>query len=100
MSQQASDLPRSVQIIGRYRTLIGLVALLGAFVGIVLAALNPPASSSQALEVFTAPTCPAGAICCGATVSAACLPGMLLQPSPSGAPSTPGAAVALTFTVT
>ena len=35
MNQQASDLPRSVQIIGRYRSLIGLVALLGALVGVV-----------------------------------------------------------------
>ncbi len=52
MSQQASDLPRSVQIIGRYRGLIGLVALLGALVGVVFAALNPPASTSQTLVVF------------------------------------------------
>ncbi len=84
MSQQASDLPRSVQIIGRYRTLIGLVALLGAFVGIVLAALNPPASSSQALVVFTAPTCPAGAICGGPMFSPAYVQAMLLKQFPSG----------------
>jgi hypothetical protein len=84
MSQQASDLPRSVQIIGRYRTLIGLVALLGAFVGIVLAALNPPASSSQALVVFTAPTCPAGAICGGPMFSPAFVQAMLLKQFPNG----------------
>jgi hypothetical protein len=84
MSQQASDLPRSVQIIGRYRTLIGLVALLGAFVGIVLAALNPPASSSQALVVFTAPTCPAGGICGGPMFSPAFVQAMLLRQFPSG----------------
>ena len=59
MNQQAPDLPRSVKIIGRYRGLIGFAALLGALVGIVFAALNPPTSSSQALLVFTAPTCPA-----------------------------------------
>ena len=41
MNQQASDLPRSVQIIGRYRTLIGLVALLGALVGVVFAVATP-----------------------------------------------------------
>jgi hypothetical protein len=84
MSQQAPDLPRSVQIIGRYRTLIGLVALLGAFVGILLAVLNPPASSSQALVVFTAPTCPAGAICGGPMFSPAYVQAMLLKQFPSG----------------
>jgi hypothetical protein len=84
MSQQAPDLPRSVQIIGRYRTLIGFVALLGAFVGIVLAALNPPTSSSQALVVFTAPACPAGAICGGPMFSPAYVQAMLLKQFPSG----------------
>src|SRR3984893_15291115 len=84
MSQQAPDLPRSVQIIGRHRTLIALVALLGAFVGIVLAVLNPPASSSQALVVFTAPTCPAGAICGGPMFSPAYVQAMLLKQFPSG----------------
>jgi hypothetical protein len=84
MSQQAPDLPRSVQIIGRYRALIGLVALLGAFVGIVLAVLNPPASSSQALVVFTAPTCPAGAICGGPMFSPAYVQAMLLKQFPNG----------------
>ncbi|HEV2257387.1 MAG TPA: hypothetical protein VGS06_30010 [Streptosporangiaceae bacterium] len=85
MSQQAPDLPRSVQIIGRYRGLIGLVALLGAFVGIVLAVLNPPASSSQALVVFTAPTCqPAGAICGGPMFSPDYVQAMLLKQFPNG----------------
>ena len=41
MNQQASDLPWPVQMIGRYRSLIGLVALLGALAGIVFAALEP-----------------------------------------------------------
>src|SRR5580700_8132269 len=71
MNQQPPDLPRSVQIIGRYRSLIGVVALLGALVGVLLAALNPPASSSQTLVVFTAPTCPAGGICGGPAFSPA-----------------------------
>jgi hypothetical protein len=84
MSQQASELPRSVQIIGRYRGLIGLVALLGALVGVVLAALNPPASSSQTLVVFQAPTCPAGAICGGPMFSPAFTEAMLLKQFPSG----------------
>jgi hypothetical protein len=84
MNQQPPDLPRSVQIIGRYRSLIGVVALLGALVGVLLAALNPPASSSQTIVVFTAPTCPAGAICGGPMFSPAFVDGMLLQQFPSG----------------
>ena len=84
MNQQPPDLPRSVQIIGRYRSLIGVVALLGALVGVLLAALNPPASSSQTMVVFTAPTCPAGAICGGPMFSPAFVDGMLLQQFPSG----------------
>ncbi|HJY00132.1 MAG TPA: hypothetical protein VJ351_04880, partial [Streptosporangiaceae bacterium] len=70
MNQQAPDLPRFVQIIGRYRSLIGLVALLGALVGVLFAAINPPASSSQTLVVFTA-TCPGGGICGGPAFSPA-----------------------------
>jgi hypothetical protein len=65
MSQQASNLPRPVQIIGRYKILVGMLALLGLLVGVILAVLNPPGSDSQALVVFTAPSCPAGAICGG-----------------------------------
>jgi hypothetical protein len=84
MSQQASDLPRSVQIIGRYRGLIGLVALLGALVGVVFAALNPPASTSQTLVVFSAPACPAGAMCGGPMFSPAFIEAMLLKQFPSG----------------
>ena len=84
MNQQASDLPRSVQIIGRYRSLIGLVALLGALVGVVFAALNPPASTSQTLVVFTAPTCPAGAICGGPMFSPGYIEARLLKQFPSG----------------
>jgi hypothetical protein len=84
MNQQTPDLPRSVQIIGRYRSLIGVVALLGALVGVLFAALNPPASSSQTLVVFTAPTCPAGAICGGPMFSPDFIQAMLLKQFPSG----------------
>jgi hypothetical protein len=84
MNQQASDLPRSVQIIGRYRSLIGLAALLGALVGVVFAALNPPASFSQTLVVFEARTCPAGAMCGGPMFSPAFIEAMLLKQFPSG----------------
>lgn len=84
MNQQAPDLPRSVQIIGRYRGLIGFVALLGALAGVFFAALNPPASSSQTLVVFTAPTCQAGAICGGPMFSPAYSEAMLLKQFPSG----------------
>lgn len=84
MNQQAPDLPRSVRIIGRYRGLIGLVALLGALVGVVFAALNPPASTSQTLVVFEAPTCPAGGICGGPMFSPAFIEAMLLKQFPSG----------------
>ena len=84
MNQQAPDLPRFVQIIGRYRSLIGLVALLGALVGVLFAALNPPASSSQTLVVFTAPTCPAGGICGGPAFSPAFIAPTLLKQFPNG----------------
>ena len=90
MSQQASDLPRSVQIIGRYWSLIGLAALLGALVGVVFAALNPPASSSQTLVVFTAPACPAGAMCGGPMSSPAYAEAILLKQFPSGVQVKPG----------
>jgi uncharacterized protein involved in exopolysaccharide biosynthesis len=86
MNQQAPDLPRSVQIIGRYRSLIGLAALLGALVGVVFAALNPPASNGQTLLVFSAPTCPAapGPVCGGPTFSPGYFDAMLLKEFPSG----------------
>jgi hypothetical protein len=84
MNQQAPDLPRSIQIIGRYWGLIGFVALLGALVGVFFAALNPPASSGQTLVVFTAPTCPGGGICGGPMFSPAFIQPMLLKQFPSG----------------
>src|ERR1700722_16963553 len=93
MNQQAPDLPRSVQIVARYRGLIGLVALLGALAGIIFAALTPPASSSQAMVAFTAPTCPggAGAICGGHAFSSVYLQAMLLRQFPSGVQVPPAA---------
>ena len=99
MNQQASDLPWSVQMIGRYRSLIGLVALLGALAGIVFAALNPPASTSQTLVVFTAPTCPAGAICGGPMFSAGYLQARLLEEFPSGVQVKPVAGDVLSISV-
>ena len=84
MNQQAPDLPRSVQIIGRYRGLIGFVALLGALAGVLFAAFNPPASSSQTLVVFTAPTCPGGGRCGGPMFSPVFIEAMLLKQFPSG----------------
>jgi hypothetical protein len=65
MNQPVSDLPRFVQIIGRYRALIGIMAALGLLAGAVFAALNPPVFTSQALVVFPAWSCPVGAICGG-----------------------------------
>jgi hypothetical protein len=100
MNQQTPDLPRSVQIIGRYRGLIGVVALLGALVGVLFAALNPPASSSQALVVFTAPTCPAGAICGGPMFSPAYFQTMLLQQFPSGVQVKPVGGNVMSISVT
>ena len=84
MNQQAPDLPRSVQIISRYKALLGFAALLGALTGVLLAVLNPPRSSSQALVVFTAPTCPAGAICGGPMFSPDYFQAMLLKEFPHG----------------
>lgn len=100
MSQQASDLPRFVEIIGRYRTLIGFVALLGAFAGIVIGALNPPASTSRALVVFTAPPCQAGARCGGPMFSPAYFQAMVLKEFPSGVQVKPEAGEVLSISVT
>ena len=85
MSQQASDVPRFVQILGRYRVLIGIMAALGLLGGAVFAALNPPVFTSHALVVVPAP-CPAGAIC-GGPLFASERPanfGARLQSLPSG----------------
>jgi hypothetical protein len=86
MSQQASDVPRFVQILGRYRALIGIMAVLGLLGGAVFAALNPPTFTSQALVLFPDSSCPAGAICGGAMFApnrSAYLGARLLQSLPS-----------------
>jgi hypothetical protein len=83
MSQPASDFPRFVQIIGRYRALIGILAALGLLAGAVFAALNPPVFTSQALVAFT-PSCPAGAICGGPEFVSDDIGPRVLQPIPSG----------------
>jgi hypothetical protein len=71
MSQQPSNLPRFVQIVGRYRVLVAVMALFGALAGAVVAALSTSASTSQTMVMFKAPTCPAGAICGGPMFSPA-----------------------------
>src|SRR5580658_8672463 len=65
MSQQAADLPRSVQIIGRQRNLVGIMAVLGLLAGVVFAALTPSVFTSNALVQVGAPACPGGSICGG-----------------------------------
>jgi hypothetical protein len=86
MSEQVPDLPRSVQVIGRYRILVAFVAVLGFLGGIVFGALNPPVSGSKALVVFTAPSCPGGggAICGGPMFSPAYIQARVLKTLPSG----------------
>ena len=80
---QPSDVPRFVQIIGRYRALIGILAALGLLAGAVFAALNPPVFTSRALILMT-PSCPAGAICGGPEFVTAVIGPRVLQPIPSG----------------
>jgi hypothetical protein len=103
MSQQASDSPRFVQILGRYKALIGIMALLGLLGGAIFAALNPPVFTSQALVVFPASSCPAGAICGGpmfAPNRPAGLGVKLLESLPSGVQLTPIAANGLLVSTT
>jgi hypothetical protein len=100
MSQEAPDLPRFVQIIGQYRALVGVMALLGLFVGAIFAALNPPVFTSQALVQMAAPSCPNGAICGGPAFSMAYQGPRLLHSLPSGAriKSLPGNVLLVTTT--
>jgi hypothetical protein len=66
MNQQAPNRPRTTAITGRYRSLIGFLAVLGLLGGAVFAWLNPQAeTTSRALVIFTTPSCPDGAICGG-----------------------------------
>jgi hypothetical protein len=83
VSQLASDLPRLMQIIGRYRALVGVMAVLGLLAGAVFAAFNPPVFTSQALILFT-PSCPAGAICGGPLFVSDDIGSSLLPPLPGG----------------
>jgi hypothetical protein len=85
MSQQASDLPRFLRVIGRYKALVGLVGVLGLLGGAAFAALNPPvsSSSSNALVMFAAPSCPQGAICGGPMFSPGYVEARLAQVLPA-----------------
>jgi capsular polysaccharide biosynthesis protein len=60
MSQQAVDLRRSVQIVGRHKILVTVVALLGIVAGGAYAHLHPPMVTSTALVVLPQP--PQGAL--------------------------------------
>jgi hypothetical protein len=100
MDQQVPDLPRFVQIIGRYRTLIFFVAALGLLAGTVFAALNPPVGTSTERVVFAAPSCPAGAICGGPAFSPAYIRASVLEVFPSGVVITPVTGNAVSVTVT
>ena len=103
MNQQAPDLPKFVQILARYRALIALMAVLGVLGGAVFAALNPPVFTSQALVIFPASDCPAGAICGGplfAPAWPADIGAKLLQNLPSGVQVKPVAANGLWVSAT
>jgi hypothetical protein len=99
MDQQPPDLPRSVKIIRRYRTLIGLSAALGLIAGILFAALNPPTGTSTERVAFAAPSCPAGAVCGGAAFSPAYVRASVLKVFPSGVKITPVAGNVFYITV-
>ena len=100
MSQQASDLPRSVQILGRYKTLIGLLAALGLLGGALFAVLNPRQSATQATVVFATPSCPAGAICGGPAFSPGSLGAPVTKAVPSGVQITSVAGNAVSISAT
>jgi hypothetical protein len=84
MSQQAADLPRFVQIIGRHRTLVGIMAVLGLLAGVVFAALTPSVFTSKALVLVGQPTCPVGSICGGPAFSSGYIQSRLQSASPDG----------------
>jgi len=95
MNQQAADMPKFVQILGRYKALIGIMALLGLLAGAVFATLNPPVFTSQATVIFPAWSCPAGAICGGPLFDPnqpAFIGSRLPQPLPTGVQVKPFAA--------
>jgi hypothetical protein len=84
MSQQAADLPRSVQIIGRQRTLVGLMAVLGLVVGVIFAALTPSVFTSKALVLAGESACPGGSICGGPAFSSGAIQPRLPSALPDG----------------
>jgi hypothetical protein len=103
MNQQAPEAPKFVQILRRYQTLIGLMTALGVLAGAIFAMVNPPVFTSQALVIFPATDCPAGAICGGplfALDKSAYLGGTLLQSLPSGVQVKPVAANGLWISAT
>ena len=103
MNQQAADLPKFVQILRRYRALVGLMAALGVLGGAIFAVLNPPVFTSQALVIFPASSCPAGAICGGpmfAPDKSAFVGARLLQSLPGGVQVKPIAANGLLVSAT
>lgn len=67
MTQQASNPSRTAAILGRYRALIGFLAVAGLLGGAAFAWFNHPQqqSRSSALVVFSTLVCPEGAICGG-----------------------------------
>jgi hypothetical protein len=99
MNQPAPDFPRFVQMIDRYRALVGILAALGLLAGAVFAALNPPVFTSQALVLFT-PSCPAGAICGGPSFVSDDIGSRVLPPLPSGVQVKPLAGNVLSVSAT
>jgi capsular polysaccharide biosynthesis protein len=55
MSQQATDLRRSVRIVQRRKFLVGILTILGVFAGVAYGVHKPPIFSSTALVVFPQP---------------------------------------------
>lgn len=100
MTQQPSDVPRFVQIITRYKILVGFTAVLGLLGGIVFAALNPPRSAGEALVAFSPPSCGAGAICGGPGFSPAYAAARVLEAYPKGVEIKPAAGNVLSITAT
>ena len=99
MNQQPADLPRFVQIIGRYRGLVGILAALGLLAGVVFAALNPPLFTSRAVVMYQ-PACPAGSICGGPEFAPADLPVTSPGTQPVNAEAAPTAGNVVTVTAT
>lgn len=100
MNQQPVDVPRFVQIIARYRALVGFMAVLGLLGGVVFAAVNPPGSASEALVVFTPPSCSPGAVCGGPMFSPGYAEAGVLRAFPSGVQIKPVTATVLSVSAT